>query len=89
MIAPKARRVVPPATARAATPKQVAGREELPAGLGKPATRALAGAGVTTLARAARHTEQELAALHGVGPKAIGILRSALQASGRNFRNPR
>ncbi len=89
LIAPKAKRVVPPTNARAVAPMQRAAPGGLPDGLGKPATRALAGAGITTLAGAARHTEQELAALHGVGPRAIGILRSALLASGRDFRKPR
>jgi predicted DNA-binding protein (MmcQ/YjbR family) len=89
LIAPKAKRAAAPSPARAATPKAVATGRGLPAGLGKPATRALAGAGITSLAGAARRTEQELAALHGVGPKAIGILRSSLQATGRTFRKPR
>jgi hypothetical protein len=34
-----------------------------------------------------RHTERELRALHGMGPKALGILRDALAASGRRFRD--
>lgn len=89
MIAPKARGGTRPATAQAATPKQRVGRGELPGGLGKPAIRALAEAGITTLAGAARHSEQEVAALHGVGPKALGTLRTALQASGRTFRKSR
>ncbi|MEU2201560.1 hypothetical protein [Isoptericola sp. NPDC019482] len=35
----------------------------------------LAGAGVTTLAVVAARTDAELLALHGVGPKAVRILR--------------
>jgi predicted flap endonuclease-1-like 5' DNA nuclease len=89
LIAPKAKRAAPAAPARTATPKKATTLGGLPEGLGKPATRALAGAGITTLAAAARHTEREVAALHGVGPKAIGILRAALQASGRSFRKRR
>ncbi|HLT97238.1 MAG TPA: hypothetical protein VK070_10675 [Acidimicrobiia bacterium] len=55
---------------------------DLPRAIGRPATRALAGAGVTTLADVARHSEDELLALHGVGPRAIRILREALEARG-------
>jgi hypothetical protein len=36
----------------------------------------------------ARRTEAELAALHGMGPRALGVLRDALAASGRQFRQP-
>ncbi|MFC7879439.1 hypothetical protein [Isoptericola sp. NPDC057391] len=48
---------------------------DLPAAIGRPATRALAGAGVTTLAEVAARTDAELLALHGVGPRAVRILR--------------
>jgi hypothetical protein len=51
---------------------------DLPKGIGKPATRALASAGVTTLAHVARLTDAELTAMRGVGPKAVGLLREAL-----------
>jgi predicted flap endonuclease-1-like 5' DNA nuclease len=55
-------------------------------GIGRPATNALALRGITTLAQVAEHTEEELLALHGVGPKAIRILGEALAAAGRGFR---
>jgi hypothetical protein len=48
--------------------------------------RALASAGVRSLADLTRWTEAELATLHGMGPKALGALRAALEASGRTFR---
>ncbi|GIE94512.1 hypothetical protein [Paractinoplanes rishiriensis] len=51
---------------------------DLPKAIGQPATRALAAAGITTLAQVAGYTDAELLALHGVGPKAIGILRASL-----------
>jgi hypothetical protein len=57
----------------------------LPA-VGRPAAAALGLAGITTLEEAARHTEAELLDLHGVGPKAIRILREALAAGGLGFR---
>ena len=58
---------------------------DLPA-IGRPATDALALRGITTLDQVAEHTEQDLRSLHGVGPKAIRILREALAADGRTFR---
>ena len=51
---------------------------ELPAAIGNPATQALAGQGITTLDQAAKLSDADLRALHGVGPKAIRILREAL-----------
>lgn len=58
---------------------------DLPAAIGRPATRALAGAGWTTLADLAQRTEAEVAALHGVGPKAVRILAEALGERGLGF----
>lgn len=48
--------------------------------IGSPATRALEAAGYTNLKQLTKATEAELAQLHGMGPKALGILREALQA---------
>lgn len=62
------------------------GRCDLPAGIGRPATRALLGAGLATLDDVARHTADELLALHGVGPKAVRVLTEALQRQGRSLR---
>jgi len=53
-----------------------------------PATRALVEAGITDLHGLARHTEAEVAALHGTGPRALGILREALDGEGLDFRPP-
>ncbi|MFZ1411401.1 MAG: hypothetical protein WAS07_08085 [Micropruina sp.] len=47
----------------------------LPAAVGRPATRALAAAGYRTIADLDGTSERELLALHGVGPRAIKILR--------------
>lgn len=52
--------------------------DDLPKGIGAPATRALTGAGITTLAHVAALTDSDLLALHGVGPRAVRILREAL-----------
>ena len=58
--------------------------EGLPS-IGSPATRALAEAGITTLEQVSQHRAADLLALHGVGPKAIAILRSALADRGETF----
>ena len=54
--------------------------EPVPTAIGQPALRALASAGIRSLEDGARVDDKQLAALHGVGPKAIGILRAALNA---------
>ena len=54
--------------------------------IGSPATRALEAAGYTNLKQLSNVTEAELAQLHGMGPKALGILREALKAEGLSFR---
>jgi len=46
--------------------------------VGAPATRALAGAGYTTLRQLAGAPRAELARLHGMGPKALRIIEAAL-----------
>lgn len=58
---------------------------DLPA-IGRPANSALLEQGVTTLDAVAARSEAELLALHGVGPKAIRILREALAERGLSFR---
>ncbi|WP_433133609.1 helix-hairpin-helix domain-containing protein [Micromonospora sp. CA-240977] len=47
--------------------------------IGAPATRALHGAGYTTLRQLAGVPRSDLARLHGMGPKALGILQAALE----------
>lgn len=56
-----------------------------PKGLSKPAQRALANAGITSLAELARRTEKDVAALHGMGPTGIVVLRAALASEGSAF----
>ena len=46
--------------------------------IGAPATRALASAGYTALRQLAGVPRVELAKLHGMGPRALGILEAAL-----------
>lgn len=60
--------------------------EAFPAAMGKPANAALVAAGITTLEQVAERSERELLALHGVGPKAVRILRALLAERGRSLR---
>jgi predicted flap endonuclease-1-like 5' DNA nuclease len=59
--------------------------DRLPPGIGAPAERALTGAGYSRLEQLTHVTEAELGQLHGVGPKALRLLREALASSGRGF----
>jgi len=54
--------------------------------VGRPALSALLVSGIDSLAGVAERSEAELAALHGMGPKALGILRDALADAGLGFR---
>ncbi|MFZ2256564.1 MAG: DNA-directed RNA polymerase subunit alpha C-terminal domain-containing protein [Clostridiaceae bacterium] len=54
--------------------------------ISKPAFRALETAGITTLIQLCNFSEQELLALHGVGPKAIQILGELLVKEGLTFK---
>lgn len=58
---------------------------DLPREIGAPARRALMGAGYFRLAQLTKITESTLLQLHGVGPKAIRVLRAALKAKGLSF----
>ena len=60
----------------------------LPRTIGAPATGALRAVGVTTLEQVADWSEQELLALHGVGPIAVTRLSEALAEQGRSLRQP-
>ena len=62
-----------------------AAADRFPPGIGAPAERALTQAGYTRLEQLTHVTEAELALLHGVGPKALRLLREALATSGRGF----
>ncbi|MDF1489642.1 helix-hairpin-helix domain-containing protein [Tessaracoccus caeni] len=59
---------------------------EFPRSMGKVAPRELAVHGITRFAQLPEYTEKELLAIHGVGPKAIRILREELDARGMRFR---
>lgn len=51
-----------------------------------PAKRALLSAGLHTLDDVAQWRRDDLAALHGVGPRALELIDSALAATGRRYR---
>ncbi len=57
-----------------------------PSGIAQPALRALVAAGFTTLDQLAQVTEEQLAKLHGMGPKAIRTLRAALNQRGLDLK---
>lgn len=58
---------------------------DFPQGLAKPALRALHSAGYTRLEQLTGTNEAELKRLHGMSPKALGQLRSALESTGLSF----
>lgn len=58
---------------------------DLPTTFGAPARRALIHAGITHLEQLSRVSEGELLKLHGVGPRAIRLLRDILAGHGLRF----
>lgn len=61
-------------------------KHTLPPGLAQPALRAFASAGYTRLAQFTKIRETDLLQLHGVGPRAIEIIRQALREQGKSLR---
>ena len=60
-------------------------KNDFPPGLAQPALRALSAAGYTRLEQLTSISEAELLKLHGMGPKALGLIRSALEDRGLAF----
>ena len=60
-------------------------KSDLPEQLAAPAQRALAGARIQNLNQLSKFTETEIKQMHGIGPNALKLLRSALNASGLSF----
>jgi len=58
---------------------------DLPARLSQPALRALHQAGITRLEQLTAFREADLRKLHGMGPKALDLLRTALAERGLTF----
>jgi arabinoxylan arabinofuranohydrolase len=53
--------------------------------IGQPAHRALSAVGIDSYTKVCAYTEQELLALHGVGPKAIRVLKEVLEKEGMQW----
>ena len=53
----------------------------------QPALRALEAAGITRMEELTKFSEAEIAALHGMGPKGIRILKETLRERGLSFRS--
>lgn len=54
--------------------------------ISQPAHRALKAAGIETLEQLTQYREENLLALHGFGPKALGILKKILEEQGLSFK---
>ncbi len=55
--------------------------------IGEPARRALEAAEIKTLAQLCAYSEKELLSLHGIGPKAVRILKEKLNEAGLSLRS--
>lgn len=58
---------------------------DLPSALSAPALRALLQARIMNLKTLAQYSEKEVSAFHGMGPKGIRLLKSALSKQGLSF----
>ena len=54
--------------------------------IGAPAQRTLDREDIISFAKLKKFTEAELLALHGIGPKAVGILRDTMKKKGISFK---
>lgn len=54
--------------------------------IGAPALRALLNAKIYNLSQLAKWSEQEVADLYGMGPKALGLLKAALRQKHLSFK---
>ena len=59
--------------------------KDLPIPLASSARRALANAGITTLKQLSGFSEEEIAALHGIGQNAIAAIKLALAENKLSF----
>jgi hypothetical protein len=78
--------VANPALRRRANEKTDRIAANFPSGMARPALRALFAAGITDLRQLAQLREADLAGLHGIGPRALTLLRDALHAAGLRFK---
>jgi hypothetical protein len=61
-------------------------KSDLPPGLAQPAIRALTCAGYTKLKQLTKVSDADLLKLHGMGPKAMALLKRELAAKGLSFK---
>jgi predicted Fe-Mo cluster-binding NifX family protein len=54
--------------------------------ISNPARRAITANGITTLKMLSSYCEKDLLKMHGIGPSAITVLKSALRAAGLKFK---
>jgi hypothetical protein len=62
-------------------------KANFPPGVSRPALRALEAAGYTGLSQLRTVSDAKLLALHGMGPKALGLIRAALKNTARAKRS--
>jgi hypothetical protein len=55
--------------------------------LSNPAQRALANAKITTLKKLSTYSEDQILALHGIGPSSMPILRNLLASANLQFKD--
>ncbi len=67
-------------------PQSTPSQPAFPRAVAAPALRALAAARLMTLTDLATVSERELLTMHGMGPKAVRILRDAMQLRGLTFK---
>lgn len=65
--------------------KTAQAKTDFPSNIGNPARQALEVAGFSKLKQLTKVSEAELGKLHGMGPKALRILRERLEAQGLSF----
>lgn len=86
---PRPANTVPASSASGTAALAESMRDAFPRGVGQPALRALAARRLVTMEQLTTVTETELLAMHGMGPKAVRILRDAMQLRGLSLRAPR
>lgn len=72
-------------TPTGSAPEHPADQTQFPRAIGRPASRALIEVGLTDYAALAARQRADVAALHGVGPKALGVLDAELAARGMGW----
>lgn len=60
---------------------------EFPRSMGRPAINALGNSEITTFMQATALSEKDLMEMHGVGPKAVSILKQELADRGLSLKN--